>query len=615
MKLSARATGVWLAYFTRSGEHVKRRVAIAILMVASAALIGQTLLAIRRLPTPERVRAHFLSVKVHAIVDRHGQVVDELGSGTRRLNWVRAEELSPAFIDLLNHSKQTLSERLAPLLDSRHRHIATATALELAWRSQDILEAYINLATYRGELQGLAAASQALLDKPARQLTRAEAALLIALIDAPKVTDARVPACQLLRAAGSPEDCVLLTQTHLTALEESYTIRPFIHLAPHLAAHLLRVADVEGNLIRSTLDRDLQWRAMQTLIRHQLRGGAAVILENATGNVLAYASDDSEHDDVLLPRAAETMLAPLIYTQALDEKTLTADTRLAPPNWKQDGDLRYVLNHPSTLAAAEVLDQLGTENFVSTLRTMHFGGLSATDSYGPSLALGTVNVNLLDLANAFRTLANEGQWSPLHFSPDLASETAPARVYTPAAAFIVKSLLATHQKDQWLALYSSGESWSVGFSEKYTLALTGSAEAWHELMAQIQRTSESAAPAVPPGVVRVDGAWFLSGTEAAHKREHSRIAFPQDHTRIDWEDSAVTQPLYFQIADPRSDQNLYLNGRRLGRAQPRLPWEPQTGSFVLELKNADGQLVDRVRFEVHGRRFAVRELISRSSTP
>src|SRR5262249_51469688 len=84
----------------------------------------------------------------------------------------------------------------------------------------------------------------------------------------------------------------------------------------------------------------------------------------------------------------------------------------------------------------------------------------------------------------------------------------------------------------------------------------------------------------------------------------SRITFPRDRALLTLDTFRPREKLFFQVMAPQEDHNLYINGRRLGRAKNYLPWEPQSGKFTVELRDSRGQVVDRVRFQVRGRGLA-----------
>lgn len=700
-----------------------------------AALVAATLLfQISRVPSVTRVRQAFKASDL-AILDRHGHVVDEVrvDKRVRRLSWIELEQVPPSFVEALLRAEDkrffyhpgfdpvalskaaayrligrtergasTITMQLSELIensDSR-RHprrtvgqklvqIVKAVALELSWSKRAILEAYINLIHYRGELQGVAAASFGLFDKAPGALTRPEAAVLAALIRSPNAGTVRVRtrACWLLAQLNAPEDCGLLTQDHLSYLEQGYRIRPYMKMAPHVAKRLAPAKNKSG-LVRSTLDRQIQWVAMHALQKQitalqsqNMNDGAVVVIENATGNVLAYvgnigpASKAPYVDAVMAQRQAGSTLKPLIFGKAIDERILTAATVLEdsplaisvttgiyrPANFdrafRELVTVRTALASSLNIPAVRALELLGVETFVQTMAELGFTNLQRADFYGPSLALGSADVKLLELANAYRALANDGIWTPVRFSPDIPGEFAPRRVYSPQAAFIIKNILSDREARVatfgmestlstrfWTAVKTGTskdmrDNWTIGFSEKYTVGVwagnfsgeamwnvsgvQGAAPVWQELMNYLHAREGSQAPRPPQGLVQKNigfthdqsnrQEWFIAGTEPtlstvdAKPEVRSHISYPPNESVIalDPDIPRTNHRLYIQIAAPREDQNVYLNGRRLGRAQPYLQWEPQAGRFVLELRDSAGQVVDSVRFEVRGRRFAM----------
>lgn len=594
------------------------------------------LFQIHHLPDPGALRKGFQSAD-RTILDRQQRIIDEvrLSRGVRRLAWVSVDEAPTHFIDAVLRSEMTpLSLRVAELLAKRPnagriRLLGKTLALEIKWSRRELIEAYINLVHYRGELQGVSAASYGLFDKPPGKLTRPEAALMAALIRTPEapVQEVRERACRLLEVLGAPEECGLLSPEHLNYVEKSYRIRPFVRMAPHLAQRLAAIPQLSGGLIRSTLDRQIQWATLHSLQRQGLMAGAAVVIENQSGHVLAYVghtggnAQNSELDETVARRPAGSTLKPFIFAKAIDERILTAASRLedSPVASRDLVSIRTALTSSLNIPAVRALDLLGVESFVQTLSALGFGQLARADFYGPSLALGSIDVNLLEVVNAYRTLANRGLWSPLRFSPDLASEHTARSVFSPEAAFIVAELLSDGQTSAVL-----NDGWAVGFSQKFTVAVfasneTGAASVWRELMGYIhQREALSASPP-PPGVVRAkvgpahadpnQEEWFISGTEPgvalveSSNDSRSRISYPLNKSVIDLDQDAPKRhaKVFIQVVAPQTDQNLYLNGQRLGRASALLPWAPSLGKFTLELRDSKSFVVDQVSFEVRRR--------------
>lgn len=715
----------------------KLALASFVVFVALGATVA-LLMQVRRTPSMKQVQAAYKSSD-RAILDRNGQVIDEIRveKNVRRLNWVHLDQVPPSFVEALLRAEDkrfyrhpgidplalakaavarvvgrgergasTITMQLAELIENRglnnksrsgHRsysqklkQMGKAFALEASWSKHDILEAYMNLISYRGELQGIAAASFGLFDKAPTSLTRPEATVIAALIRSPNapVNKVRARACWLLESLGTPEECGLLTESHLAAIDQGYRIRPYMKMAPHVAHRLAAMPEVmHDNLVRSTLDRQIQWVALHALQKQitslqsqNLNDGAVVVIENATGNILAYVgnvggrSKASYVDAVVARRQAGSTLKPLIYAKAIDERILTAATVLEdsplaisvtsgvyrPANFDRAfRDLvtvRTALASSLNIPAVRALELLGVDTFVQTMNDLGFSDMERPDYYGPSLALGSADIRLLELTNAYRTLANGGVWSPVRYSPQQLSEQVPKRVLSEAAAFIVGDMISDREARAstfglentlstrfWTAVKTGTskdmrDNWCIGFSEKYTVGVwagnfsgaamwnvsgvQGAAPVWQELMNYLHRHETSRAPTPPMGLKQMQvnfahskesrNEWFIAGTEPsvatidAKPEVRTRISYPLDQSMIamDPDIPKANHRLFIQVVAPQADQNLYINGRRIGRAQQFLPWEPQSGKFTIELRDSKGQVVDKVHFEVRGRRFA-----------
>lgn len=716
-----------------------RRVLIGVPLSAMISVIGATLLyQVHHCPTLASIKESYRSSD-RAVLDRHGRMIDEIrvDRNVRRLNWIALEQLPPAFVQALLKAEDrrfyyhpgvdpfslvkasvsrltgrtprgasTITMQLAELIEKeRHpsahmsrrnpeqklRQMLKAVTLELSWRKRDILEAYVNLIQYRSELQGIAAASFGLFDKAPQGLTRPESAVLAALVRSPnaEVTRVRERACGLLANMGAKEECAFLTQEHLAYLEQGYRIRPFVRLAPHVAKRLGQIHELSrSNWIRATLDRDIQWTALHALQKQitsmesqNMSDGGAIVIENSTGNVLAYVGNIGEGskapyvDAVSAYRQAGSALKPFLYARAIDERILTPATVLEdsplaiaaangvyrPHNF--DRTYRNLVTVRTALAASlnipavRALELLTVESFVRTLDDLGISNLETPDFYGPSLALGSADVRLLELANAYRTFANDGKWSPLKFSPDVTSDVAPRQVFSPQAAFIIKNILSDRQARAgtfglentlstrfWTAVKTGTskdmrDNWAVGFSERYTVGVwtgnfsgepmwnvtgvQGAAPVWQEIMNSLHEREGSSAPWPPEGVIQTKvhfehdqttrDEWFIAGTEPstetirAAKAIDSHISYPLNESMIalDPDIPRRNHRVMIQVVAPKQDQNLYMNGHRLGRAQPFVPWEPEAGPFTLELRDSNGLVVDKVHFQVRGRRFAM----------
>ncbi|TAG48609.1 MAG: penicillin-binding protein 1C [Betaproteobacteria bacterium] len=358
-----------------------------------------------------------------------------------------------------------------------------AWELERAWSKQQILETYLNTIFFRGELQGIGAASEQLFGKSAHGLNAIESAVLAALIRAPQAQRALVErrACELLQGQSRGEDCPRIAYAidkwgSAAALRGEHD-----NLAPHVAKYLSAAsggaspfvvslsnhngahqASVHGStssprtesntpspIATTTLDRDLQIAARDAINKHlqalagrNAQDAAVVVIDNATGEVLAYVgssgrlSQAGEVDAARAPRQAGSTLKPFIYALGFEKNLLTPATLLddspfsvdvgggayTPQNYANEYigpvSVRTALASSLNVPAIRALTIVGVAPTHATLKRAGLTTLvNDPDHYGFSLALGSADVTLTELTNAYRAIANGGVASPIRFSP------------------------------------------------------------------------------------------------------------------------------------------------------------------------------------------------------
>jgi penicillin-binding protein 1C len=580
-------------------------------------------------------------------------------------------------------------------LIDKWRQMRQALAIERRWEKDEIFEAWLNLTPFRGELEGIDAASRGLFGKRAGGLDRVESALLTALVRAPNAGAARVArrACLLLDRIEN--DCLAAQGIAAGGLKAGRGGDDLDGAAPHLAR---RLVGKHGGNVTSTLDARLQRFAGDTLKRHirELEGrnvedGALVVLDNASGEVLAWIGSSGslsrarEVDGVLAPRQAGSTLKPFLYALAIERTLLTAasildDTPLAvtlptglyvPQNYdrtfKGRVSLRQALASSLNVPAVRTLTLLGYEPFYMRLQAVGIALERDADHYGYSLALGGADVTLLELANAYRSLANGGVFAPV-FSvrPERRTAAQSKDERPPAidsrAAFIVSDVLAdpaaraltfgfaSPLATRYRAAVKTGTSkdmrdnWAVGYTSRYTVGVwvgnfsgaamhdvsgvDGSAPVWREIMDFLHEGATPAAAVPPAGVVRQRVAyaggveperdeWFVSGTETARiaaldaRAIRPHIQNPPNGAiyAIDPDIPHDRQRVIVTAHGAPRGARLVLDDGRQSRADRPLLWLPDPGRRKIALVAADGKELDRVRIEVRG----LRPLTSRAA--
>ena len=739
----------WSSSRSRQSDIVKRAACFVIAMALCAAAHAA--------PGFDEVRANWRSSD-WLLLDRDGETLQRtrIDKSARRGDWIALAEMSPALREAIVVSEDkrfyehagvdwrgaaaaawgnlwntrtrgasTMTMQLTGLIGDEGRkpsgrrslaekaqQTVSALWLERTWRKDQILEAYLNLVPFRGEIIGLSALSQTLFDKAPSGLDEREAALAAALVRAPNAPYAKVAAraCLILRDMQSlhadgkqkaADPCVnldsyaQLTLTR-TASAPSYA-RGDDALAPHLARRIAgEVHPAAGARVRSTLDARLQRFARDTLARtlaelnarahpRNVHDAAAIVIDNASGDVLAWVgsagglSNAPEVDAVLAQRQAGSTLKPFLYAQAIDEKRLTAATLLndapldlatggglyIPQNYDHDFkgwvSVRTALGSSLNVPAVRALVLVTPHRFAKTLVALGLPLSQAGDYYGFSLALGSADVTLASLTNAYRALANGGIARPVFDLADHPAAPAGTRAFSPEASFIVTDMLADNNArtrtfgfDSVLATRTFSavktgtskdmrDNWTVGFTSRYTVGVwvgnadgapmwdvsgvTGAAPAWNALVNYLHRRTGSRAPDAPPGVVKTRVAyqdniepardeWFVRGTQMDRIGLTATAAAATRTVRLDAKAAKIGAPtdgtIFALDPDiPPARQRVWfertgggrlvwrLDGKPFGH-DARAAWLPWPGRHVLELVDARGDTVDKVGFEVRG---------------
>ena len=709
-----------------------RHALLGSLLAASLALPAQAV------PTFDAVRQAYASSE-SLLLDRQGEPLHRLRTNPqlRRGAWIALADVSPALRSamLISEDKRfyqhggidwravgaaawsnlwnertrgasTISMQLAGLIDAdglpgRRRSVvqkvgqaATAQWLDGSWRKDEILEAYLNLVPFRGELVGIDALSRTLFGKAAHGLDEREAAITAALVRAPNASPQQVGqrACGILaqlRGTGTSEMLCDSLGLYATGVLLRRPWAPSDGAAPHLAQRLLSGQD-GGSTLRSTLSGPLQRQANALLQRqlHELqtrnvRDGAVLVLDNTSGDVLAWvgASADTSRspqvDGVLARRQPGSTLKPFLYGQALAESRLTAASLLddspaaiptqsglyIPQNYDRHfkgwTSLRMALGNSYNVPAVRTIGMVGVNPFAQQLQQLGIRLDRTGDYYGYSLALGSPEMSLLELTNAYRALANGGRWAPVRTRLDEAiPATAQRQALDARASFIIGDILSDNHarlttfginsvlRTRFWSAVKTGTSkdmrdnWAIGWSERYTVGVwignaegdamwdvsgtSGAAPIWAELMQALHAELPSHAPTPPRGVVRQpvrfgpgpDGQpleaarseWFVAGSQQAlfalpdqpaARQLPPRIDSPVDGTILALDPDIPPQRQRLQLRTRAAQAQWWIDGKQVGQGQ-QAGWLPWPGRHQIQLRQPDGRLIDQVQIEVRG---------------
>jgi penicillin-binding protein 1C len=429
---------------------------------------------------------------------RHGRIV----SGASTLTMQTARLLS-------GEHPRTFSGKLAQMVCARQ--------LELRLTKDEILDLYLLLAPFGGNIEGVLAASLAYFGKEPRRLSPGEAALLVALPQSPATR----------RPDRNPEnarrarDRVLARAVEAGALKEdearaapAETVptvrRAFGMLAPHLAeSEVARLPD--RRVHRLTLDREAQ-AALERLAREHTEAlgsrlsSAVLAIDHTTGDILAYVGSADYFDTgrlgaidmVQAVRSPGSTLKPIIYGLAFEAgrahpETLIEDrpTRFGtynPKNFDQGFrgtvTMREALGLSLNIPAVQVLAEVGPARLNGRLRR---AGLRTELPAGAqptlAIALGGIGLRLHDLAKLYAGLASGGRALELNYLRGERRGFArlPPRLLSSVAAWYVTDILKdapppTNARGGRIAYktgtsYGYRDAWAVGYDGRHVIAV------------------------------------------------------------------------------------------------------------------------------------------------
>jgi penicillin-binding protein 1C len=458
--------------------------------------------------------------------------------------------------------------------------IVLARRIEAGMSKTQILEAYVNRIPMGGDLVGVEAAARSYLGVPAADLDLAQAAMLAALPNDPVELDPyehpaalesrrrAVLARMVAAGTASPAEAAQAALEHVRLIPRSEGIVA----APHLLFRLAGSASPDASRLRTTIDRDLQLfvenetaHVVGALSERGVRDGAAIVIDNRDGAILAYAGSTDyfaragagKNDGVVALRQPGSTLKPFLYELAFERRTIRPTTILAdvPATYAIPGMHAYAPNDYSdrfagpvrarialadslNVPAVRVLSEVGVASFLERLRALGFEHLRQdADHYGLGLALGDGEVTLEELAGAYAAIARGGVPVRVHAVAEAPSARPAAPIGSRAEWSLVTDMLADSHarartfgvasllKTPFASAVKTGTSsdfrdtWTAGFTADYTVAtwvgnfdgapmrrvsgVTGAAPLWNHI---IRHLAERTAPrrfAPPRGYVRL----------------------------------------------------------------------------------------------------------------
>ena len=467
--------------------------------------------------------------------------------------------------------------RTPSMLVGKFVQVWTACRLSAGMNADEILAAYVNRVPMGGNVYGVEAAARTYFGVPAASLDLAQASLLAAIPNDPNglypyerwraLKDRQRYVLERMR-----KDGYITADQVLRASEEQIALRPRgqgIVAAPHFLFWLAGQLPDGTAKVRTTIDRGLQQfvetqvvQVLSSLSSRNVHHAAVIVVDNHTGQVLAYVGSPDyfsevqmgRNDGVQALRQPGSALKPFLYQLALENRTIHPNTILAdvPAHYAIPGGLLYspidyngtyqgpvrvrlALADSLNVPAVRVLSMVGVGSFLGRLHALGFSHLQGSpDYYGLGLTLGGGEVSLWELTRAYVALAHRGRAIDLIATINAQTKPPAAAIGEPAAWELVTDILSdSHARAKAFGLGSvldmpfpaavkTGTSsdfrdtWTVGFTSDYTVGVwvgnfngepmhsvsgvTGAAPLWNRVMLHLHEDRDPQPFPAPRGL-------------------------------------------------------------------------------------------------------------------
>jgi penicillin-binding protein 1C len=422
----------------------------------------------------------------------------------------------------------TITMQVARALERRKRNIFSKIiemfrAFQLEWKysKDEILQMYLNLVPYGGNIEGVKSASNLYFNKNPDHLSLAE---ITALSIIPNRPSSLVPGKnngliveernRWLRKFANDK---VFTQKEIEdALAEPLTARrrTVPKYLPHLAYKLKR----SGNdIIKTNIELNTQLKLekitedyTRTLRLKNIKNAAVVVIDNRTHKVVSYigssdfkdTTDGGQVNGAAAVRQPGSTLKPLLYALSIDEGLLTPKMMMtdvavnysgfAPENYDKNFNgfvtMEYALEHSLNIPAVKSLKNLGTEKLIQKLSDCNFKQIQKDQNkLGLSMILGGCGTTLEELTGLFSAFANDGIYiSPAYMQADTNGKR--VTVISPAANYMINEILSKVNRPDfplnWSATekmpkiawktgtsYGRRDAWSIGYNKHYTVGV------------------------------------------------------------------------------------------------------------------------------------------------
>ena len=396
------------------------------------------------------------------------------------------------------------------------REIFRAFQLELHFSKDEILNLYLNLAPYGGNIEGAKAASFFYFGKELNELSYAQAALLSTIPKNPNKN--RLDRVSNINALKNRVIKMLYKANliDLSAFKRAQA-EPFKNVRIRAVVNASDYANVafKNQIVKASLDLNLQKDmlkilkdAMFSLKAKNANNAAAVVIDNKKMSVVAFIGShderarDGKNSALNMKRNTGSTLKPFIYSLALDSGLITPNSQLidtqiyvneyVPKNFSNDFlglvSAKDALNFSLNIPVINLDLKLKDNSLYELLEKVNLVDENK-EFYGSSIVLGSAEMSLLDLAHLYTIYANEGVYRPLEFAgKNYKNEDKNITLISPQSAYLTAKMMSeasrSYLKNAWQyaqntpkIAFKTGTSansrdlYAIGVDENYTIAV------------------------------------------------------------------------------------------------------------------------------------------------
>ena len=425
----------------------------------------------------------------------------------------------------------TITMQLARMLEPSSRtygkkflEMLRALQLEMRYSKQEILEMYLSMLPYGGNIEGVKSASYVYFNRPPDKLSLSQSILLAVIPNDPNSfrldkDAANAVVMRNLWIKKYTSNNTFNKRDLIDALNEPVSTSRYQvkNEAPHFSNYLAQ--HFAGDNIKSSLDYQIQKTAERLLSNYVNRvksknvsNGSLIIIDNKSNSVVGYcgsadfndAASSGQVNGVIALRSPGSTLKPALYTLAFDNGMLTPEMRLLdtptdingyePENYDQkfNGEVtaKFALVNSLNIPAVRLLQNIGLEKFVSFLTKSGFADIEKQKrDLGLSVILGGCGIRLEQLAKLFAAFAHNGKLHPLNYLDKNANDESNAiKLFSPSASYITSQILTSNERPDFPAeflyttnlpkiawktgtSYGKRDAWAVGYNPDYTVGV------------------------------------------------------------------------------------------------------------------------------------------------